>query len=173
MNPQPAPLAPEDVPQATLFNGLVTCPHCGGWSEPGADSTGQVALCPHCGGQFRLPESIDLGFAPPSYRPGALPPREPWFYHFIDTYAKVWMWLALLGTALTILAAAAVIFTVRMPIVTPAQEHLIKGGFLTLTVVGSVSGLIGILLSVAFMRLAVDIARNLRAIRHHHREGRS
>ena len=38
--------------------------------------------------------------------------------------------------------------------------------FLIATIVAFASWLLGILLSVAFMHLAVDIARNLRAIRH-------
>jgi hypothetical protein len=44
--------------------------------------------------------------------------------------------------------------------------------FLAAAAVVALSGLIGILLSVAFMRLAVDIGRNLRAIRHYHGAGR-
>jgi hypothetical protein len=171
MSPQPGPAAPGDIPRATLFNGLVTCPHCGGWIESTTDDSGQVLACPHCGGHFRPPETIALGFTPPPARLGTTLPREPWFYQFIDTYANIWMWLALLTTALGILGAAAVALTVRVPAVPSGSESWIKAVFLGAAVVVLVSGLIGILLSVAFMRLAVDIARNLRAIRHRHRDG--
>ena len=167
MNPDEGPdaTAASDIPLAALLDGVVTCPHCRGWIESSARAySGQTVACPHCNGHFQLPETIELGFVPPPAPLGITPPKEPWFYGFIDTYATVWMWLALLVTTLSILAAAAVI-SLRIVVFPGGEYAWIKAIFLAATVVVSLSGLIGVLLSVAFMLLALDIARNLRAIR--------
>jgi hypothetical protein len=66
-----------------------------------------------------------------------------------------------------------VTLSVQISAVAPSKASWIKVTFLAVAVVVSLSALIGILLSVAFMRLAVDIGRNLRAIRHRQRAGRS
>jgi hypothetical protein len=172
MNPDSGPALSTEIPRATFFNGLITCPHCGGWIEPGANEPGQIVACPHCSGHFHLPETVDLGFVPPRAHFGAPLPREPWFYGFIDNYARVWMWLAMLLTTLGALAATVMALSVQIPALPPDGQYWIKGIVFVAAIILSVSGLIGVLLSVAFMRLAVDIGRNLRAIRHRHHEDR-
>jgi hypothetical protein len=173
MSAEPGPAATGEIPRATLFNGIVTCPHCGGWIEPGVDHSGQVVACPHCGGHFHLPETIEPGFVPHPGQLGTSTPKEPWFYGFIEAYANVWMWLAILVTALFILIAAAVTLSMQTATIPTSKASWLKLIFLAAAVAVSLSGLIGILLSVAFMRLAVDIGRNLRAIRHCHRDAQS
>jgi len=165
MNPDEGPDAPGDTPRATVLDGLITCPHCSGWIESSADHAGQIVACPHCAGHFQLHEPIELGFVPPPAHRGGSPPKEPWFYGFIDTYAKAWMWFSLLVSTLVFLGAAAASFSITTgaAYVKPAW---IGNFFLIATIVVFASWLLGILLSVAFMHLAVDIARNLRAIRH-------
>ena len=115
MNPDEGPeaTAASDIPLAALLDGVVTCPHCGGWIEPSAAYSGQTVACPHCNGHFQLPETIELGFVPPPAPLGITPPKEPWFYGFIDTYATVWMWLALLVTAPEHLSPPPLSFSLR------------------------------------------------------------
>jgi hypothetical protein len=169
MNPEVSPDAPPSALRATVLDGLITCPHCSGWIESSTDHAGQIVACPHCAGHFQLPEPIELGFVPPPVQWGGSTPSEPWFYGFIDTYAKAWMWISLLVGTLGFLgaAAASVSLTTRAARVGPGVGPAWIGNVLLLaTIVAFASWLLGILLSVAFMLLAVDIGRNLRAIRH-------
>ena len=155
------------LPRATVLDGLITCPHCSGWIESSADHAGQIVACPHCGGHFQLHETIELGFVPPPVHRGGSPPKEPWFYGFIDTYAKVWMWFSLLVGTLGFLGAAGATFSISRATVAPRDDHAWIMAFVFIaTIVVFALWLLGILLSVAFMHLAVDIGRNLRAIRH-------
>jgi hypothetical protein len=175
MNPEESPVAdaPGDSPQATLIGGMINCPHCGGWIEPSPDHAGHVVACPHCHGPFRVPERIDIGFVPPPDQPRtAAPPREPWFYGFIDVYARVWMGLALLVNVLGVVGAAMVIVSASIQGVPEGKVAWIRGALIVAIVVVSVSGLLGVILSVAFLRLVVDMARNLRAIRYQKGERR-
>jgi hypothetical protein len=174
MNPDQATAGPDSIPQATLLDGLVICPHCRGWIEPSADHAGQTVACPHCNGHFRLPETVELGFDPasvPAPRGGSPPsPKEPWFYGFIDAYAKVWMWIALIAVTLYVLGTVAVSSIIA---VASGGEHTwIAVLFLIANLAVLGFGLLSIVLSVAFMHLAVDIARTLRAIRLRQRDGR-
>jgi hypothetical protein len=162
MNPDESPAAPGDAPRATVLDGLITCPHCSGWIESSADHAGQIVACPHCAGHFQLPGLIERGFVPPPVHRGGSPPKEPWFYAFIDIYAKAWMGFSLLVGTLVFLGAAAAIFSGAVR----SANAWIERFFLVATIVVFASWLLGILLSVAFMHLAVDIARNVRAIRH-------
>ena len=164
MNPDESPEAPGDAPQATVLDGLITCPHCSGWIRSSAEHSGQIVACPHCAGHFQLHESIEPVFVPPPVQPGGSPPKEPWFYGFIDTYAKVWMWLAGFVGVVAFLAAAVASFSMTTN-AARGEAALIGNFFLITTLVLFASWLLGIFLSVAFMHLAVDIARNLRAIR--------
>jgi hypothetical protein len=156
---------PGDAPVARLVNGLVFCPHCQGWVEPDLAYSGQIVACPHCDHHFRMPERLVPSFAPAaSHQPApGLPPGEPWFYGFIDAYAKIWMWFALLVFALVVLGAGAAALKLATGFggVYSIAAPLAFGAI----VVIAVPGLIGVLLAVAFMRLVVDAARNLRAIR--------
>ncbi len=167
MNPNESPAAPEDTPRATLIDGLITCPHCSGWIESSSDHAGQVVACPHCGGHLQLHDTIELGFLPPPapvHRGGSIP-REPWFYRFIYTYAKTWMWFSLLVGTLGLLGAAGAAFTGATVAHTNDRAWVVTFVMIVALVV-FVFWLLGILLSVAFMHLAVDIGRTLRAIRH-------
>jgi hypothetical protein len=165
MNPEVSSDAPGSAPRATVLDGLITCPHCSGWIESSADHAGQIVACPHCAGHFQLHEPIELGFVPPPVQRGGSTPKEPWFYGFIDTYAKAWMWFSLLVGTFGFLGAAAASFSITTG-ATRVGPAWIGNVFLIATIVLFASWLLGILLSVAFMHLAVDIGRNLRAIRH-------
>jgi hypothetical protein len=166
MNPDESPAAPGDTPRATLIDGLITCPHCSGWIESSSDHAGQVVACPHCGGHLQLHESIELGFVPPPVHRERSTPREPWFYRFIDTYAKAWMWFSLLAGTLGFLGAAGATFA-SATVALRNDRAWILAFVIIATIVVFVFWLLGILLSVAFMHLAVDIGRILRAIHHH------
>jgi hypothetical protein len=168
MNPDEGPHATGDIPWATIVNGLITCPHCSGWIDSSADHAGQIVACPHCGGHLQLHQPSALGFVPPPVPRGGSPPQEPWFYGFIDTYARIWMWFSLFAGALAFLGATGATILASRATVPVTENHIriVIFVFITTTVVLAF-WMLGILLSVAFMHLAVDIGRTLRAIRHH------
>ena len=167
MNPEHSPDVSEDIPRATVIDGLITCPHCSGWIESSADHAGQIVACPHCGSPFRWHESIEPSFVPPPVPRGGSPPKEPWFYGFIDTYARAWMWFSVLVGILGFVGAAGSTFFISRATIAPRSDPTWTMIFVfSATIVVFAFWLLGVLLSVAFMHLAVDIGRNLRAIRH-------
>ena len=86
----------------------VQCPHCNAKVKHDGSRDGQTVPCPRCRNPFQFPlltqslpaattaNSPSLIFsdaAEPSYGINA---REPWFYGFLEVYAKVSMWLGTL-----------------------------------------------------------------------------
>lgn len=158
---------PTDVPTARCRDGLTFCPHCHGGVASSAELTGQIVNCPHCAQPFRMPEGSIHTFNSEANR--GMPRRtmgissqEPWFYRFIDTYASLWLWFNLLIIGLIDLGAIVMVVTmVQRGAITSPWALLIP----IAVIVFMILELIGCLLLTAFMRLAVDVARNLREIR--------
>ncbi len=154
---------PAPIPTARRRDGLTFCPHCHGGIASNAELSGQEVSCPHCSCSFLMPETIDLRIGiDPVGRSGGASSREPWFYRFIDIYASVWLWLTVLvfcGVVAVVLGLV-VGFGPQSPLAMP-WAFLIPIGLMVLMV----PTFVGILLTVALMRITVDIARNLREIR--------
>jgi hypothetical protein len=89
---------------------------------------------------------------------------EPWFYSFLERYAHLLMWV---GVATVMLGAAVLLMTAIIYGATRGGNYvatclvLLWGGAVLFLV------LLGLLVMVAFILLAVDAARNLRALRQH------
>lgn len=161
---------PGEAPRASVCDGLATCPYCRGLIVPGAEHAGRTVACPHCARAFHIPKTVATGFdaahhsRPLPVRRAAGPSREPWFYRFIDAYARIWMVLSVLAFGLlTLLAAYA--WALEPPPGLPRVPAWVSVLVPLVLLVLLVPALLGILLTVAFMRLAVDMARNLRALR--------
>ena len=90
---------------------------------------------------------------------------EPWYYRFLDTYAKAGLWftvsLIACGTILSLVAAVKV----------ARADPVMAAIGVVLTVSASGTALITVLISIAFILLLVDAARNLREIRRAQSEG--
>ncbi|WP_422927151.1 hypothetical protein [Singulisphaera sp. PoT] len=161
---------PDEPMKATRRGGLAFCPNCQGGIALSAELSGLIASCPHCSQHLRMPETLDLGFDPSNSAPfntrlvaAQGKAGEPWYYSFIDTYANVWLWFSLIVFGLVVVA------TLGLTYIAFHRAPIQNAGFVLIVPVVAVLSLIpsflGILLTVAFMRLLVDIARNLREIR--------
>lgn len=111
--------------------------------------------------QIRDDEEDD---APPVPGPSAKMPREPWYYRFLATYAKVWLWLGLIqfGLVLAITAYRLLILTAEGVLSGPFLGSILWGLAIPLGI--SLCFLFALCLIAAPILLAVDAARNLRAI---------
>jgi hypothetical protein len=89
---------------------------------------------------------------------------EPWFYAFLERYAQLVLWV---GIATVLLGAAVLLMTAIIFGASQGGNYwatcliLLWGGAALLLAV------LGLLVTVAFILLAVDVARNLRALRQH------
>lgn len=89
---------------------------------------------------------------------------EPWYYRFLTTYASVLTWLALITFSLSALGVLGAILVYIAD--SKSSSAVGPGVFLAVIVVAwAVNCIVGILLWVAFIRLAVDAGRSLRDIR--------
>jgi hypothetical protein len=122
----------------------VTCGTCGLTFMAEDRHAGRRAKCPECGALVML-----TGAAQPAPPPKAAPGYdEPWFYGFADTCAQVIFILLLIAIVVAIFMCLNIgSFT----------------GLIYFVIV--LAGLVPTVLMAALMRLAVDAARNLRAIR--------
>ena len=151
-----------------------TCPNCGKTSRAPASSAGKRGRCRGCGGEVLIPDPSVSVFLPkrgtaaasqlpsdPDIKVAPRVPAEPWFYGFLEKYAQVVMGLGLVacgGSVLVGLAGFAMIMGGHASGVDAMTPFL--------ATLGGALGIIPILLAAAPVLLAVDAARNLRALRY-------
>lgn len=159
----------------------IACSSCGAKLRAPDNAAGQSFKCPKCGNFLRAPTATGTGLPDydlskeseerePEEQESLRHDREPWFYGYLEKYAKI---LQILGYVLA--AGSAVLATIWF-IAGAISATTVSGGFgvmmLFLTFLGWVLGLAGIaaalllwLVTVAAILLAVDAARNLRDLK--------
>jgi hypothetical protein len=135
----------------------IVCPRCKRGMIVSTDSP--VASCANCGMKIAVGQPAAPGdpFAELEDVSGGVgemePDDEPWFYGFLAGYAFLLMFVSIIIMTFGVLLVGVGASAQNVP---PAQ---IFGAVLILIVM-----FIGVLVTVAFILLAVDIGRNLRAI---------
>jgi hypothetical protein len=100
----------------------------------------------------------------PELPPGPLPASLPWYYGFLDTYARVAMIAALaLATVWLLFYLGLSVLTL---IGTQGQGAVVVVTMMVAALVGFAFIVLGILLAGALILLLVDMARNLHEMRH-------
>jgi hypothetical protein len=177
--PAPFPIDGDDLealvsaapPEASLQGGAIYCPHCRGKIEHDERHAGKTVCCPYCSKTYQAPLAVDLSILTPPDAPmtagrtTASMPREPWYYGFIEVYTKVGMWLSFLGLGIAAFVTVALALAGAGGRDARDTELAVLGALGTVLVGGGLAT-IGILVSVAFILLIVDVARNVRAIRY-------
>lgn len=138
-------------------------PAADGSSVPGPLPTVPPAAAGPPEASSRHPKVVTLASEPvtTSVAPSPLPPEaEPWFYGFLERYAKVGMWLAIAALALATPLLIGVLWMKE------GGHRAAVGGATVLLLVLAAVVLFGILFGTALLLLLVDTGRNLRAIRH-------
>lgn len=84
---------------------------------------------------------------------------EPWYYRFLETYAKVVLWLGI------VLIACGALWSLISAIRAAEINASLAAITILFTLMAAGAAVLSLLLAVAFILLAVDAARNLREIR--------
>jgi hypothetical protein len=124
--------------------------------------------CARCNGRFTprdglpRPETVRPVIAQVPDEEDGLPVSyadepEPWYYRFLEAYAKV---VLILGIMLIVLGALLYVVSVAI-----TRSVVDAAPATVLAAIWAVLALIALLLVVAFILLAVDAARNLREMR--------
>jgi hypothetical protein len=98
------------------------------------------------------------------------PDKEPWFYDFLTTYTKIFMYLGIAGLAVLLLASLVPTVIMVWTMMGQGVSGALIGIFLGLVSLVSSLLFLAIALLVLFFQvslllLAVDVGRNIRAIR--------
>lgn len=161
---------------------LIACKSCGAKLRVPDNAEGQSFKCPKCSNAIRVPPTKGMPDQDDSEEPEEREPenqeslhldREPWFYGYLEKYAKI---LQILSYVLA--AGCAILATIWFIAVLVGAISTVKvsSGFgvmaIFLAFLGWVLSLVGIaaalllwLVSAAVILLAVDAARNLRAMK--------
>ncbi len=162
----------------------VTCPLC---SRVGSLKTtvpvGTQVRCPGCRSKFEVQDepstiieidqplvattpkaypSTDMIQQPPKDSRSAIPP-EPWFYRWIDRFARVTWALALFSIVLVVVLMFVLGLIVVLNSGGLAPGVFVFGFYL---LISPVVGSLPVFLASALLMLAVDAARNIRATRY-------
>ena len=147
--PEPPALQPTPSPPPANFAGI-------------DDEFDPSKLAPSAATAHQSPK-----FAPSPVSPLNLslnpPPSEPWFYRWVNVFARVLWYGALTGVAVTsfvIVGVVLIIFS-RAGDVSPGTVVFVAYAFLMVVV-----GYLPAFLMSALLQLAVDVGRNIRAIRY-------
>jgi hypothetical protein len=104
-----------------------------------------------------------------SFSPASLPvPKEPWYYRFIDVYAKVILYVS--GGGCILAFAAGLVFMLISIVRWSRGDSGIPVLSAMFVMAWAVGALVAVLSVVSPILLAVDAARNLRAIRYGSRQ---
>lgn len=169
--------------EARLAGKVIGCPHCGGKltmpaepppAPPPPPPAAEAARPAPQGGppaKDALVNQGSLRFEPPP-APITLEQRrerEPWHYSFLANYSTALMWLSI---AVEVIAAAVILVLVLIPALRAAIDAQNTTVTLMLIVaslgflIASVMMLLTTLMLVALLRVAVDTARHIRAMRY-------
>lgn len=161
----------------------ITC-QCGRMLKAPDSAIGKKGRCKGCGSEVEIlppvvdePETVDdepmpdlainvdeedapldPKVGPPVPKPNPAMPPEPWFYGFLDGYAKLCVGLAVVQFLLVLCGAVIGILTTM----SENQRIPLVAGTVVLV---SLAWMLGIILVSCPILLAVDAARNLRAMR--------
>jgi hypothetical protein len=86
------------------MKAYVHCPHCNAKVRHNPSQNGQTKACPSCRHPFQMPvvttanPNMVFSHAPQSSYGDN--PREPWYYGFLEAYAKVGLWLTFVLAAI-------------------------------------------------------------------------
>lgn len=165
--------------EARLAGKVIGCPHCGGKltmpAEPPPMTPPPPSAAPTPQGgapaQAALVNQGSLRFEapPPPITLDQRREREPWHYSFLANYTSALLWLS-------IAAQAVVAIVVLVMVIVPAFRLSIadQNTARTLTLIVAslglllalVSTLLATLMVVSLLRLAIDTARHIRAMRY-------
>jgi hypothetical protein len=134
---------------------FIACPHCQTLVNHDPAQEGLVATCPACQRTFPMPAAADRSeLAFDKDEVGHRRQPEPWYYAFLEGYAKAFLVLGVMGALFGLALALGVVF------------FSATGRLMALAVVvGLVFSLLGVLFVFALIQLAVEVGRNLRAVR--------
>jgi hypothetical protein len=145
------------------------CPRCQQKLKATRSGLGGKVACPKCGGEIVLPapapppaangqdKPAEPRFDFPDGRPA---PKEPWFYGYLDKYARVLMALGSLLYGMFFVGSFVAILVMQEP---KTDMRLVFPAWLAGVAIATLVFLLW-LVSVAFILLTVDQARNVRRI---------
>lgn len=162
---------------------FVSCSSCGAKLRAPDNAAGRTFKCPKCGDLLRAPTTTNgLPDSDFTAEPEEPEPKEqeslghdgePWFYGYLEKYAKI-LQILYYVIAAGIAVLATILFI--MALVGAFSSMKGSGGFgvigVFLSFLGWILSLVGIaaalllgLVGVALLLLVVDVARNVRAIK--------